>query len=176
MKKSHVTTEKSFPMLEAFDQAAFEQWADDRDMDMTPATSRMRERSYLSLRTEVAWNAWREVARRAYAEPVMKKDDVDGMRDELFERLKNINRELDQARTSNRALHRRCQKAESAARQTVEQCRCQGVSLGRSLANAQCSNYQDALERIRATVTRGVQDGPFVTLRRIKVICESVLS
>ena len=36
----------------------------------------------------------------------------------------------------NRRLHRRCQRAESAVKENVEECKRQGVGLGRTLANA----------------------------------------
>lgn len=52
----------------------------------------------------------------------------------LIDRLRAVEADLAQARATNARLNRRAQQAESAAAQTVEDCRRQGVSLGRGLA------------------------------------------
>lgn len=51
-------------------------------------------------------------------------------------------------RRTNTGLNRRCQRAESAALQNVEECRRQGISLGRSLANFGYSRAERRAEEL----------------------------
>lgn len=75
---------------------------------------------------------------------------VEAMKDAVAE-------ERDRMRATNNRLHKRAQLAESAAMTTVEDCKRQGVSLGRMLANAAANKYAEerdealaAVERVRA--------------------------
>ena len=60
---------------------------------------------------------------------------LDHSQREALETAKRLYQERDEARVTIKRLNRRCTKAEAAAMVTVEDCKRQGVSFGRSLAN-----------------------------------------
>ena len=60
--------------------------------------------------------------------------------------------ERDRLRKTNARLHRRCQLAESQIKTTVDDCRRQGVSFGRILANAACEMVEAERDRLREAV------------------------
>jgi len=60
--------------------------------------------------------------------------------------------ERDRLRETNARLHRRCQLAESQIKTTVDDCRRQGVSFGRILANAACEMAEAERDRLREAV------------------------
>lgn len=57
---------------------------------------------------------------------------------------------MERLRSKNTELNRRCTDAEGVARDNVEQCRRQGVSLGRGLANWAASEWEREAERLQA--------------------------
>lgn len=61
---------------------------------------------------------------------------------------------LDEARETNRRLNRRVTQAEAQVMTTVEDCRRQGMSLGRGLANAACARLEEERDAARAKVAR----------------------
>ena len=63
-------------------------------------------------------------------------------------------RALDALRTKNTELNRRCQAAESVAKQTIERARRAGGSFGRSLANYAARLYERERDEARAVAVR----------------------
>lgn len=57
-------------------------------------------------------------------------------------------------RETNARLNRRCQAAESAARDTLERARRSDGSIGRTLANWAASQYRRELDEARAEIER----------------------
>jgi hypothetical protein len=68
-------------------------------------------------------------------------------------------REIERLRALNSSLNRRCQQAEAAARHNVEECRRQGVPLGRYLANWAARDYMRQLEEARTEVAEAERRG-----------------
>ena len=64
--------------------------------------------------------------------------------------IEPMERELAVARATIARLNRRCQAAESAARQNVEDCRRAGVPLGRVLAAFSCRRLEEERDDARA--------------------------
>jgi hypothetical protein len=58
--------------------------------------------------------------------------------------------QLRRALETNKKLHRRCQLAERATKDNVEQCIRSDVSFGRMLANWAATSYREALLQVRA--------------------------
>lgn len=77
----------------------------------------------------------------------------------LVARVRELEAEVMRLRTTNRELNRRATQAEAACRVTVEDCRREGVSLGRSLANAGYAALEAEIERLRGLV---YGDGDYV--------------
>jgi len=65
---------------------------------------------------------------------------------EMIAKVRRLVEYVRRLQQTNRRLNRRCQHAESAARQTLEQQRRAGPSFGRALANW---GYAQAMERVR---------------------------
>ena len=70
----------------------------------------------------------------------------------LREERDRLAAEVERLRSKNTELNRRCTDAEGAARDNVEQCRRQGVSLGRGLANWAACEYEREVERLKAAL------------------------
>ena len=52
----------------------------------------------------------------------------------MIEQIEQLQAENDSLKKTNQSLNRRCQQAESACNTTIDDCRREGISLGRSLA------------------------------------------
>jgi hypothetical protein len=76
----------------------------------------------------------------------------------LIARVRELEAEVMRLRATNRELNRRATVAEAACRVTVEDCRREGVSLGRSLANAGYATLEAEIERLRGLVYDGGSD------------------
>ncbi len=68
----------------------------------------------------------------------------------IGEKLERLEAENDNLGRKNAKLHRRCQAAESANKTTIEDCKRQGVSLGRALANAGYLQLRAENEQLQA--------------------------
>lgn len=69
--------------------------------------------------------------------------------------------EVKRLRDNNRDLRRRVQKAEKAARQTVDRVRREGFSLGRILANAGFSMQEAEIKKLRGKVAHYIGEARY---------------
>lgn len=81
-------------------------------------------------------------------------DRVDVHYEKIRQLCRPVFDELERLRITNNSLNRRCQSAESAALQSVEDCKRQGVGLGRALANWYAQQIQRQLDSAMAEILR----------------------
>lgn len=80
--------------------------------------------------------------------------------------VERLEKERDAARATITELNRRCQAAESAARQTADDCRRKGVSFGRGLANWAWADERRKQEALRADMERLTTELELMTIER----------
>jgi hypothetical protein len=71
---------------------------------------------------------------------------------EIINGLESTRAENARLRKTNQSLNRRATRAEAACQKTVDDCRSEGVSLGRQLANAQCARLEAENAALRERV------------------------
>ena len=65
-----------------------------------------------------------------------------------YEDIQKFKDDIKRLTEDKQELHRRCQKAEAANQVTIDDCKRQGVSIGRSLANAGYLKLESEIKRL----------------------------
>ncbi len=91
--------------------------------------------------------------------PTTDKQCTETCCEQLELEIKQLQAELATARETNKALHRRCQLAESAVKENIAECKRHGQSLGRRLSaagylliEAELATAKEEVEDLRKTI------------------------